>query len=51
MVFEGGPRGIQWGRHDPLGAGDELVQGHTAKMLIFPLFYNVPSELVRFRLN
>ena len=51
MVFEGGPREIAWGRHDPLCAGDELVQGHTAKMFIFPLFYNVPSELVTLCLN
>ena len=51
MVFEGGPRGIQWGRHDPLHAGDGLAQGHTAKMFIFPLFYKVPSELVTFCLN
>ncbi len=51
MVFEGGPRGIAWGRHEPLRAGDELAQGHTAKSFIFPLFYKVPSELVRFSLN
>ena len=51
MVFEGGPRGIQWGRHGPLRAGDGLAQGHTAKMFIFPLFYKGSSELVRFSLN
>ena len=51
MVFEGGPCGIQWGRYDPLCAGDGLVHGHTAKMLMFPLFYKVPSELVRFWLS
>ena len=44
MVFEWGPRGIAWGRHDPLRAGDGLVQGHTAKMFIFPLFYKAPSS-------
>ena len=51
MVFEGGPRGITWERHDPLRAGDGLAQGHTAKTFIFHLFYKVPSELVRFSLN
>ena len=51
MVFEGGPRGIAWGRHDPLRAGDGLVQGHAAEMFIFPLFYKGPSELVRFWLS
>ena len=48
MVFEGGPRGIQWGRHDPLRAGDGLAQGHTVKSFIFTMFYKGPSELVRF---
>ena len=44
MVFEGGPRGIAWGRHGPLRAGDGLAQGHTAKTFIFPLFYKAPSS-------
>jgi hypothetical protein len=51
MVFEGGPRGIQWGRHDPLRAGDGLAQGHTAKSFIFTMFYKGPSELLRFWLS
>ena len=51
MVFEEGPRGIAWGRQDPLHAGDGLAQGHTAKSFIFALFYKGPSELVRFWLS
>ena len=51
MVFEGAPRGIQGGRHDPLRACEGLAQGHTAKMFIFPLFYKGSSELVTFSLN
>ena len=51
MVFEGGPRGIQWGRHDPLRAGDGLAQGHTVKSFVFTMFHKGPSELVRFWLS
>ncbi len=35
MVFEGGPRGIYGGRHDPLRTGEGLVQGRTVDVLIF----------------
>ena len=38
MVFEGGPRGIQWGCHDPLRVGEGLAHGHTAKSFIFTMF-------------
>ena len=38
MVFEGGPRGIQRGRHDPLHTGEGLAQGHTAELFIFARF-------------
>ena len=36
--FEGAPRGIQRGRHDPLHAGEEVAQGHTVKSSIFTRF-------------
>ena len=48
MVFEGGPRGIQRGRHDPLRAGEGLAQGHTAKSFIFARFLKGFGVLVRF---
>ena len=35
MVFEGAPRGIQRGRHDPLRAGEEVAQGRTVEMVVF----------------
>ena len=38
MVFEGGTRGIQRGRHNPLRAGDEVAQGHTVELFIFTRF-------------
>ena len=38
MVIEGGPRGIQRGRHDPLRAGEEVAQGRTVKSSIFTRF-------------
>ena len=40
MVFEGAPRGIRLGRHDPLRAGEALAQGHTVKSFIFTRVYN-----------
>ena len=48
MVFEGGTRGIQRGRHDPLRAGEALAQGRTAKMFIFAGFLKGFGLLVRF---
>ena len=48
MSFEGAPRGIQWGRHDPLRAGEEVVQGHTVELFIFTMFLKGFSPLVRF---
>ena len=38
MVFEGGPRGIHGGRHDPLRTGEGLAQGRTVDLLIFTRF-------------
>ena len=48
MVFEGAPRGIQRGRHDPLRAGEGLAQGHTAKSFIFYWFYKGFGVLITF---
>ena len=48
MFFEGAPRGIQRGRHDPLRAGEEVAQGHTVKSFIFTLFLKGSGLLVRF---
>ena len=39
-VFEGGPCGIQWGSHDPLGTDERLAQGSTVKLFIFTRFLN-----------
>ena len=38
MFFEGAPRGIQRGRHDPLRAGEEVAQGRTVELFIFTVF-------------
>ena len=38
MFFEGAPRGIQRGRHDPLRAGEEVAQGRTVELFIFTRF-------------
>ena len=48
MVFEGGPRGIQRGRHDPLHTGEGLAQGHTAKSFIFDWGLKGFGVLIRF---
>ncbi len=48
MFFEGGPRGIQRGHHDPLRAGEEVAQGRTAEMFILTRFYKGSGELIRF---
>ena len=48
MVFEGGPRGIQRGRHGPLRAGVRPAQCLMVKFFIFTNFYKGFVELVRF---
>ena len=48
MVFEGGPREIQGGRHDPLRAGEGLAQGHTGESFIFTMFLKGFGVLVTF---
>ena len=48
MVFEGGPRGIQGGRHDPLRAGEGLAQGRTAESFIFTRFLKGFGVLITF---
>ena len=48
MVFEGAPRGIQRGRHDPLRAGEEVAQGRTVELFIFTRFLKGFGLLVRF---
>ena len=48
MVFEGGPRGTQRGRHDPLRAGEGLAQDHTVELFIFTRFLKGFGLLVRF---
>ena len=48
MFFEGAPRGIQRGRHDPLRAGEEVAQGNTVELFILTRFYKGFGELVRF---
>ena len=48
MFFEGGPRGIQRGRHDPLRAGEGLAQGHTAESFISTRFLKGSGDLVTF---
>ena len=48
MVFEGAPRGIQRGRHDPLRAGEEVAQGHTVELFIFTMFLKGFSISIRF---
>ena len=48
MFFEGGPRGIQRGRHDPLRAGEEVAQGRTAELFILTRFLKGFGLLVRF---
>ena len=41
MFFEGAPRGIQRGRHDPLRAGEGHEQDLTIKTFIFTRIYKV----------
>ena len=48
MFFEGAPRGIQRGRHDPLRAGEEVAQGRTVELFIFTRFLKGFGELIRF---
>ena len=48
MVFEGGIRGIQQGRHNPLRAGEGLAQGRTVELFIFTRFLKGFGELIRF---
>ena len=48
MFFEGAPRGIQRGRHDPLRDSEEVAQGRTVELFIFTRFLKGFGLLVRF---
>ena len=48
MIFEGGTRGIQRGRHGPLRAGEEVAQGRTAELFILTRFLKGFGLLIRF---
>ena len=49
MFFEGAPRGIQRGRHNPLRADEEVAQCRTVELFIFARFLKGFGLLVRFR--